>query len=405
MVITSSGYCLQQGSLWKRLTPMKMDAHRSGYVLPSEQPIKILKFGYSKTRRVECISSGTPGIEKPLSLSKERSSSNGKRHSLSATTAGNEFGRTLDDPINLFENFTNKLYAFRKFCRDYVILGLVLSVFSISLLPLQTMSDLSPVYFIGVLKAATSLGLMNLYTAGINQLYDVELDKVNKPYLPLASGEFSIKTGIIIVAIAGFISIGMGLMIQSPPLLCAILTYFILGTAYSIDLPFLRWKTNGFLTAIVMTFTRGLVIPVATFIHIQRYVLGKPIVFTRPLIVITMFNSIFTLVMAICKDIPDFDGDKAFGSKTFAVVFGKERVFWFCNYLMMMAYGAVLLTGASSTFMPGKILSILGNLAFASIFWSRAQSVDLSNTKSLTSYYRLIWKLCNAEYFLIPFVR
>lgn len=32
---------------------------------------------------------------------------------------------------------------------------------------------------------------MNVSIVGLNQLYDVEIDKINKPYLPLASGEMT----------------------------------------------------------------------------------------------------------------------------------------------------------------------------------------------------------------------
>jgi len=34
---------------------------------------------------------------------------------------------------------------------------------------------------------------VNIYVVGINQLTDVEIDRINKPYLPLASGAFLIK--------------------------------------------------------------------------------------------------------------------------------------------------------------------------------------------------------------------
>ena len=43
--------------------------------------------------------------------------------------------------------------------------------------------------------------LMNVYIVGLNQIYDIDIDKVNKPYLPLASGEFSFITGIALVTI------------------------------------------------------------------------------------------------------------------------------------------------------------------------------------------------------------
>ena len=44
---------------------------------------------------------------------------------------------------------------------------------------------------IGLVQAVVPALLMNVSIVGLNQLYDVEIDKVNKPYLPLASGEMT----------------------------------------------------------------------------------------------------------------------------------------------------------------------------------------------------------------------
>ena len=41
--------------------------------------------------------------------------------------------------------------------------------------------------------------LINLYVTGLNQLYDIELDRVNKPTLPLAAGDMSPAVGTAIV--------------------------------------------------------------------------------------------------------------------------------------------------------------------------------------------------------------
>ena len=41
--------------------------------------------------------------------------------------------------------------------------------------------------------------LVNVYIVGLNQLYDVEIDKINKPYLPIASGELSKRSGWLLV--------------------------------------------------------------------------------------------------------------------------------------------------------------------------------------------------------------
>ena len=76
---------------------------------------------------------------------------------------------------------------------------------------------------------------MNIYIVGLNQISDIAIDKVNKPYLPLASGEYSIGAAVAIVTAFSFMSLGMGLIFGSIPLLWALFTSFVLGTAYSID--------------------------------------------------------------------------------------------------------------------------------------------------------------------------
>ena len=50
-----------------------------------------------------------------------------------------------------------------------------------------------------LLQALVPALLMNICIVGLNQVYDVRIDRVNKPYLPLASGEFTMQTGIALV--------------------------------------------------------------------------------------------------------------------------------------------------------------------------------------------------------------
>ncbi len=41
---------------------------------------------------------------------------------------------------------------------------------------------------------------MNICIVGLNQIFDVPIDRINKPYLPLASGEFSMCMGKSLVS-------------------------------------------------------------------------------------------------------------------------------------------------------------------------------------------------------------
>ena len=83
---------------------------------------------------------------------------------------------------------------------------------------------------------------MNICIVGMNQVYDVDIDRVNKPYLPLASGEWDLQTGITTVIVTGVSAVLMGIAIGSMPLLITLVGSLLLGIAYSTDVPFLRWK-------------------------------------------------------------------------------------------------------------------------------------------------------------------
>lgn len=61
-----------------------------------------------------------------------------------------------------------------------------------------------------VLKAVCSALCMNIAIVGLNQVYDRKIDMVNKPYLPLASGEFNASTALFIIAFSVLISMLLG---------------------------------------------------------------------------------------------------------------------------------------------------------------------------------------------------
>ncbi|XP_057511224.1 homogentisate geranylgeranyltransferase, chloroplastic-like [Actinidia eriantha] len=164
-----------------------------------------------------------------------------------------------------------QLNAFYRFSRPHTVIGTLIGITSVSLLPLESTADLSFPFFVGLLKQALVPSvLMNIYVVGLNQLFDVDIDKVNKPDLPLASGEFSMEFGMAIVSTFLLMSFTMGIMFQSPALFSALLVSFVLGSAYSVELPLLRWKRNAFLAATCIMIVRAVVVQLAFFVHIQR---------------------------------------------------------------------------------------------------------------------------------------
>ncbi|RDY13425.1 Glycinol 4-dimethylallyltransferase, partial [Mucuna pruriens] len=101
---------------------------------------------------------------------------------------------------NILDSIKNFLVTLYWFCYPYSMIGRTLSTISASLLVVEKLSDISPLFFIGLVQVLIPHLFMDLYINGVNQVFDLEIDKINKPYLPLASGKLSFTTGVFIVA-------------------------------------------------------------------------------------------------------------------------------------------------------------------------------------------------------------
>lgn len=89
-----------------------------------------------------------------------------------------------------------KLRALYKFTRPHTIRGTILASFAGTIRALvdtpgaianANWSLMLPRAFIGMV----ALLLGNAFIVGINQIFDEDIDKLNKPFLPVASGEMS----------------------------------------------------------------------------------------------------------------------------------------------------------------------------------------------------------------------
>eukprot|EP00957_Ditylum_brightwellii_P137898 10513583-Ditylum_brightwellii.AAC.1 len=116
---------------------------------------------------------------------------------------------------------------------------------------------------------------MNLYITGLNQITDVDIDRINKPDLPIAAGHLSLPTAKAIVIFSGIFSLAMGLshpFLSTNGLSVALWASFILGTMYS--LPPIRFKRFHLLAAFCIIAVRGAVINAGFYAHAQAAAFG-----------------------------------------------------------------------------------------------------------------------------------
>ncbi|MEC4803279.1 MAG: homogentisate phytyltransferase [Jaaginema sp. PMC 1079.18] len=293
------------------------------------------------------------------------------------------------------------LYSLWKFSRPHTIIGTTLSVLALFLLAIAATGY--PVNFAssGQLLGAIAACLCgNVYIVGLNQLEDIAIDAINKPHLPLAAGEFSPQQGRWIVGITGVLALVLAAVLGFW-LGLTVAVSLVIGTAYS--LPPIRLKRFPLLAALCIFTVRGVIVNLGLFLHFSQQFGGK-IALNAPVGVLTLFVVVFTIAIAIFKDVPDTEGDRQYQITTFTLLLGKTKIFnlasgiiTFC-YLAMILLGFWQIPGINSPLMIGAHGILLAGL------WWRSRGVNLDNKAEIASFYQFIWKLFFLEYLVFPVI-
>merc|ERR1719310_443362 len=195
--------------------------------------------------------------------------------------------------------------AFWKFLRPHTIRGTILGSSAVTL------------------RAVLCLLCGNGYIVGINQIYDVEIDKVNKPFLPIAAGELSKATAWVLCA--ALAAAGLTLAhVNFGPVISGLYAFGLaLGTVYSVP-PFYL-KRFPVLAFMIIATVRGFLLNFGVYCA-ARAAMGLPFAWSPTILFATTFVTSFATVIAISKDLPDIEGDKRAGIESFAVRLGAARM-------------------------------------------------------------------------------
>jgi homogentisate phytyltransferase/homogentisate geranylgeranyltransferase len=293
------------------------------------------------------------------------------------------------------------LPAMVRFSRPHTVLGTTISVCSMTFLATSKIHFLHVLNLLG--QAVVPAILMNVAIVGLNQVYDKKIDIVNKPYLPMASGEFSSNTGLLLISlsVAGAF-IWATTTSQSVALMLTLLVSLLLGILYSVDTKLLRWKRFPLLAAGCILLVRALTVHIGFFMHASRSSLSA--VFPSSLANVLVIMSLYSMVIAVFKDLPDTSGDSIYGIKTIGVRFGVKSSFWFCVGLLLFAQIWGVVTGIYCITPARSFVVVAGHILGILVLLANAWQVDKLSSASLHAYYMIIWKLFYAEYFLLPFI-
>lgn len=294
-----------------------------------------------------------------------------------------------------------------KFSRPHTIIGTSLSILAIYWIALSSTHS-SIAVADGIPFEWTNLWQLlgvwiaclcgNVYIVGLNQLYDVEIDRVNKPDLPLASGKLSMISGWSIVGLTGFLAIAIALILGQW-LFITVATSLAIGTAYS--LPPIRLKQFPLLAAFCILTVRGCIVNLGLFAHFN-HILGGNEKLPLSIWILTGFILVFTIAIAIFKDVPDLEGDRQYQIQTFTLILGKSTVFNLTCWAIVLAYLGTISAGIFLLPMVNTWFFVGIHIILLAVLWWRSQDVDLEQKVAIADFYQFIWQLFFLEYLLFP---
>ena len=233
---------------------------------------------------------------------------------------------------------------------------------------------------------------VNVFIVGINQIQDVEIDRLNKPWLPIAAGELSLDAGRRIVALAALAPLAMAVT-QGTVEVVAVAVALAIGWAYSC--PPLRLKRYPAVAAGCITFVRSVVVNLGVWWHVA----GRPI--GAGVWALTAVTVPFSFAISVLKDVPDIEGDRRFGIATFSVRLGPRPVLWVglaaltVGELGMAIAGPLALDGAN------PIVLVAGHLLALAALWRWALRVDPTDPVAFAGFYQRVWQLFFCEYVIV----
>ncbi len=176
-----------------------------------------------------------------------------------------------------------------------------------------------------LVPAAIGAVMAMVFNAGnnaLNQIYDLEIDRVNKGKRPLPSGRLSIRDAWIFTNITYVLTLVLAWLVSPGGRHeCFWIVLIAMIATYIYSMPPLRTKQRGVWANITIAIPRGVLLKVAGWSAV------KTVAGVEPWFIGTVFG-LFLLGASTTKDFADMEGDRLGGCRTLPIVYGVKRAAW-----------------------------------------------------------------------------
>jgi homogentisate phytyltransferase/homogentisate geranylgeranyltransferase len=282
---------------------------------------------------------------------------------------------------------SNPLGVLWRFARPHTIVGTALSVIGLWAISENARGA-------GDLAATLLVGLMvNVAIVGVNQITDVEIDRINKPWLPIAAGELSMSGARVVVIVCTVVPLVLAVT-QGAVETIAVASGLAVGAVYS--LPPFRLKRFPVAASLCITGVRSLVVNLGVYWHFAGRI-------DPPVWALCLFVLPFSFAIAVLKDVPDIEGDRAYSIRTFTVRLGGRRVFQIGLAALALAYAGMIFVAPFALADDAQpVVLVAGHVAAAAALWYWSRRADPRDRAGFTRFYMRVWALFFLEYLVVP---
>ena len=290
---------------------------------------------------------------------------------------------------------TSALGVLWRFSRPHTLLGTLISATGLYVIAVAALpgSGLDHLFWVIVAGAGVNIAIV-----GVNQLTDVDIDRVNKPHLPLAAGELSRDGAWRIVAVAAVVPLVLAVT-QGALETAAVVGALAVGAAYS--LPPVRLKRFPFVAALCISGVRTVAVNLGMYGHFA-IAFGGSLAIPDSVWALTLFVLPFSFAIAVLKDVPDREGDRRFRIATFTVRLGPRRAFRLGLAALVAAYAGMAVLGPLLVDDADGLALAVGHVLALALLLRWARRADPADPAAFTRFYLRVWALFFVEYALVP---
>jgi homogentisate phytyltransferase/homogentisate geranylgeranyltransferase len=260
-----------------------------------------------------------------------------------------------------------------------------------------------PVVFAKIVACILAMSLWTITSHGINQIYDLPVDRINKPDFPLPSRVMTVEQAWVVSITTGVLASLLAWW-SMPVWLSLCFNGFMTWASLAYSVPRFGSRTvrqSPWLTKLFTLIARGATLPTVTFLTVWWLSPNQALGHIYLAFILT-FAVLFCVGMNTFEDIPDMKGDQEGGYRSFALALGATKTACICLAAFIIAFLSLV---AWMLVFPqvfhvklGLFVEVLLLTVFTIQFTRLLSSEFQADGEGAKPFYAFLWRLYVLQY-------